>query len=264
MQTMWQAWAFFKRDLLSDLSYKFSFFLQVLNIFLTLASFYFLSKLVGDGILRNYAPFPFLLIGMAVNGYMTTSLYCFAQGIRGNQQAGTLKAVFSTPISPLSFLLYSSLYPMVRAGMDAALYLLGGVLFGLSLANVHLVSMLVIFTLSVVAFGSIGILSATFTLVFKKGDPLLWLFGGLSWLLGGVFYPLEVLPPFLQQAAQLLPITHALDGMRAAVLRGASPAEILPQIEILALFSLASVPLSLLAFVKGVEWTRVSGSLSHL
>src|SRR3990167_8228999 len=111
MQTMWKAWVFFKRDLLSDLSYKLSFAFQIANIFLTLAAFYFLSKLLGEGTLRNYAPFPFLLLGMAVNGYMTTSLYCFAQGIRGNQQVGTLKAVFSTPISPLSFLLYSSLYP---------------------------------------------------------------------------------------------------------------------------------------------------------
>lgn len=263
MQEMWKAWAFFRRDLLSDLSYKISFVLQTVNIFLTLAAFYYFSKLIEAGALRNYAPFPFILIGMAVNGYMITSLYCFAQSIRGNQQAGTLKAVLVTPISPLGFLFYSSLYPLVRAGIDAALYLLGGVLLGLSLTRINLLSVLVIFALSGLAFSSIGIFSATFTLVFKKGDPLLWLFGGLSWLLGGVFYPVELLPPFLQQIAQLFPLTHAVEGMRAAVLRGASPAEILPQIEALALFSLASLPASLLAFVKGVRWTRVTGTLSH-
>lgn len=258
-----KAWAFFKRDLLSDLSYKLSFALQTLNIFLTLGAFYFFSKLLGEGGMGEYAAFPFILIGMAVNGYMTTSLYSFAQGIRGNQQMGTLKAVLVTPISPMGFLFFSSLYPMVRAAIDAVLYLLGGLLFGLSLAQMNLPSVLVIFTLSVVAFSSMGILSATFTIVFKRGDPFLWLFGSLSWLLGGVFYPLDVLPTWLQQVAQLFPITHALEGMRAAVLREASVGELLPQIQMLALFSLVSLPASLLAFSRGVRWTRVTGTLSH-
>ena len=92
---------------------------------------------------------------------------------------------------------------------------------------------------------------------------MLWLFGGLSWLLGGVFYPLEVLPRILQKAAQLLPITHALEGMRAALLGGASVRELLPQIGILALFGLVGIPLSLLALTLGVRRARVTGTLSH-
>jgi ABC-2 type transport system permease protein len=136
-------------------------------------------------------------------------------------------------------------------------------MFGLSLGRVNLLAVLLLFLLSVAAFSSIGILSATFTLVFKRGDPLLWLFAGLSWLLGGVFYPLEVLPRFLQHAGQLLPITHALVGMRAALLCNASILELLPQIGVLGVFALVGLPLSLLAFHLGVRWARVTGTLSH-
>jgi ABC-2 type transport system permease protein len=189
-----KAWAFFRRDFRNDISYRLSFLLEVSNIVLTLASFYFLSKLLGERLSGGYAPFPFLLIGMAVNGYMTTSLYCFSQGIRGSQQVGALKAIFAAKVSPMGFVAYSAAYPIFRAFLDAAVFIIGGVLFGLSLTNVNVFSALVVFILSVAAFGSIGILSATFAVVFKKGDPLLWFFGGLSWLLGGVFYPLEVLP----------------------------------------------------------------------
>ena len=120
-----------------------------------------------------------------------------------------------------------------------------------------------IFLLSAAAFSSIGILSATFTLVFKRGDPILWLFGGLSWVLGGVYYPIEVLPRFLRHAAELLPVTHALVAMRGALLRHASFAELLPQIGVLAGFALLGMPLSLLAFHLGVRWARINGSLSH-
>src|SRR3989304_1137243 len=196
-----KAWAFFRRDFRNDVSYRLSFILEVLNIFLTLASFYFLSKLLGERVAGRYAPFPFLLLGMAVNGYMTTALYCFSQSIRGSQQMGVLKAVLATPVSPLGFVFYSSLYPLFRAAVDGMVYLAGGVALGLSLGQMNLLSALVLFVLSVLAFATIGILSATFALVFKKGDPLLWVVGGLSWLLGGGFSPLEVLAPLMREGA---------------------------------------------------------------
>jgi ABC-2 type transport system permease protein len=263
MPIAWKAWAFFKRDLQTDLSYKLSFALQVADILVGIGAFYFLARILGKAAYQGYEPFPFILVGMAVNGYMGTSLACFAQAIRGNQPLGTLKMVLVTPTSPVAFVLFSSLYPFFRAALDALLYLLVGSTLGLSLGRVNLLAVLLLFFLSVAAFSSIGILSATFTLIFKRGDPFLWLFAGLSWLLGGVFYPLQVLPRFLQRAGQFLPITHTLVGMRAALLHNASIVELLPQIAVLGAFALVGLPLSLLAFHLGVRWARITGTLSH-
>lgn len=263
MTAWWKAWGFFKRDLLTDISYKFSFAFQTLDILFAIATFYFLAQRLGDNTPQGYASFPFILVGMAVNGYMTTSLVCFAQGIRGSQLTGTLKALLTTRTSPLALVFLSSLYPSVRSALDAGLYLAGGILFGLSLTKVNIGAMLLLFVLSLLASGAIGVVSATFTLVWKKGDPLLWLFGSLSWLLGGVFYPVEVLPTFLQQTAQLLPITHALDGMRAALLAGAGVSELLPQIGALSFFALVGLPVSLTVFSLGVRRAKIAGTLSH-
>jgi len=226
-------------------------------------AFFFLARVIGDRPFESYEPFAFILVGMAVNGYMTTSMACFSYAVRGNQPAATLKAVLATQTSPLAFMLFSSTYPMLRAAVDAGLYLLAGAVMGVSLSRVNVLAVLILFLLSVAAFSSIGICSATFTLLFKRGDPLLWLFGGLSWLLGGVFYPVHVLPPLLKHAAQLLPITHALEGMRAALLIGAPLRDLMPQIGILALFALLGLPLSLLAFDYAVRRAKVTGSLSH-
>ena len=68
MQVAWKAWAFFRRDLLTDLSYKPSFALQALHILLGIAAYYFLARLLGESTPGGYAPFPFLLVGMAVSG----------------------------------------------------------------------------------------------------------------------------------------------------------------------------------------------------
>ena len=263
MAVAWKAWAFLKRDLATDLSYKLSFAFQLANILIAIAAFYFLSHMLGRGAFRGYEPFAFILVGIAVNDYMTTSMACYGQAIRGNQPMGTLKMVLATPTSPTAFVLLSSLYPVLRSAFDALLYVLAGVLFGVELGRVNVAGVLAIFLLSVMAFSSIGILSATFTLVFKRGDPLMWLFGGLSWLLGGVYYPVDVLPRFLRDAAKLLPITHALAGMRAALLGGASLHELAPELGILAIFAVIGLPLSLAGFAWGVRRARVSGSIAH-
>ena len=259
----WKAWVFFKRDFVTDWSYRFSFALETIHILITVAAFYFLSGIVGTRELDGYASFPFILVGLGVNAYMTTCLVCFSQAVRGNQLTGTLKAVLTTATSPTQFLVFSSGYPFVRATLDAMIYVVGGLLFGLSFDRVNVGAAALLFVVSVLAFSAIGLVSATLTLVFKRGDPLLWLFGSGSWLLGGVMYPTAVLPPALRDISELLPITHALRGLRAAVLTNASVLDVLPHVEALALFAIVGLPLSVLAFDVGLQRARIAGTLGH-
>src|SRR5437870_1556323 len=198
MRTLWKLRAFVKRDLAIDLRYRLSFALEFAHVMAAVAAFYFLSQLVGEKRPQGYASFPFILVGLAVNAYMTTCFVCFSQAITGGQPVGMLKAILATPTSSGIFLMCSSAYPFMRASVDAGAYLAAGVLFGLPLWHVNAAAVALVFGLSLLAFSSIGVMSATFTLVFKRGDPLLWLFGSGSWLLGGVIYPVGVLPASLQ------------------------------------------------------------------
>jgi ABC-2 type transport system permease protein len=262
-QRAWKAWAFFKRDLATDLSYKLSFAFEVVHILIAVAAYYFLAALLGDRKLNGYDSFPFILIGLTVNAYMTTCLACFAQAIRGSQLTGTLKAILATPTSPTGFLMFSSAYPLARATLDGGVYMLGGLALGLSLARGNLVAAALLFIASLLAFSAIGMLSATFTVLFKRGDPLPWLFGSGSWLLGGVLYPSDVLPSSLQYVAELLPITHALRGLRAALLTDAPVAQILPEVGVLMLFAGVGLPLSIIAFKLALQRAKIIGTIGH-
>jgi ABC-2 type transport system permease protein len=57
-------------------------------------------------------------------------------------------------------------------------------------------------------------------LLFTRGNPAKWILLGLSGLVGGMIYPVSILPQYLQATARLIPITYALEGMRAALLGG--------------------------------------------
>ncbi len=259
----WKAWAFFKRDLLVDVSYRLSFAFDAVHILIAVAAFSFLAQLVGADTLQGYESFAFILVGLAVNAYMTTCLVCFTQVIREGQLTGTLKSILVTPTSPAQFLTFSAAYPLVRGTLDAAVYGVGGLAFGLSLARVNPAPALLLFIASLLAFCSIGMISATFILIFKRGDPLLWLFGSGSWLLGGVMYPTEVLPQWLQRVAELLPITHALRGLRATLLADASLASVGSELSALALFAVVGLPIGLAIFELGLRRARQMGILGH-
>jgi ABC-2 type transport system permease protein len=252
--------AFFKRDLLTDVSYRLSFLLHALNILLGVAAYYFLARFVDRSVLGGADPFVFLLAGLTVNAYMSTWMVCFTDAVRTGQATGTLKAIVGTPLSRGEFVLFSAVYPSTRAAVDAFVYVAGGAALGASVANTNVAAVGLIVLLSSVSFAAIGIASAAIALVFKRGDPLLWLATSLSWMLGGVLFPIELLPAPLETAARLLPITHAVSGVRLALAGGS----ITEAASSLAVFAILGLPLSLVAFGAGLHRARVAGSLGHV
>jgi ABC-2 type transport system permease protein len=86
---------------------------------------------------------------------------------------------------------------------------------------------------------------------------------GFSYLLGGVYYPVSVLPGWGQALAQVLPITHALEAMRQCLLNGASLADVRGSILGLLIFSAVAGPLSMAAFALALKRVRKEGSLSQ-
>lgn len=261
--------AFLERDLAIERSYRLAFALQAASVLLSIAAYYFLARFIGGARIPGLEAyggdyFAFVLVGVALHDYLGTSLDAFSRSIREAQIAGTLEALLSTQTRLHTIILCSAAYPFLWTTGTVVLYLaLGGWLFGVPLASANWPAAVLILALGVGAFCGLGILSASFILVFKRGSPVAWLFASLSWLLGGVLYPVAVLPDWLRLPAALLPITHAIEAMRAAVLQGATWSALSPSLLMLALFALALLPLSLLSFHWATRWTRIAGTLAQ-
>ncbi len=259
--------AFLKRDFSLAISYRLSFVLQFLGIFLSIAVFYFLAQLFGTAVapqLEAYGGdyFSFVLIGLAFSGYMGLSLSSFAQSIREGQMMGTLEIMLLSPTRLSVILLSSSLWSYVLTTVRVVVYLLlGALVFGFSLSHANLLTALVVLTLSITSFSSIGILSAAFVLFLKKGDPVAWLFGGVSTLLAGVYYPVSVLPDWLEPLSRFLPLTYALDAMRLALLKGNSLYDVRFDLLVLLGFTMVLTPLAFLVFRQALKRAKMEGSL---
>lgn len=82
-------------------------------------------------------------------------------------------------------------------------------------------------------------------------------------LISGVYYPVEVLPDFLQKLAVLSPAWYVLNGSRAALLDGAGLVELWQYIWPVLLLALIMVPVGLWIFGRAERYAKRHGKLAR-
>lgn len=262
-------WAFFRRDLAIARSYRLLFLLEPIEMLFAVATFFYLSRFVQSTELTRALPrgmnyFTFALVGLAFFDYLNVAFSAFEQSLDQARRNGTLEALLVTETPLPVMLVGSALYPFTLTALRTAVYLGWGMfVFGFPWRAANWPGALAVLLVSILAFAGLGVLSASYLLVFKRGNPARWLFIGASGLLGGMMYPVSVLPRTLQFAGRLVPITYSLEGMRGALLQGASFGELWPSLRALLLFAVVFLPVSFAAFAWALRRTKVTGTLTH-
>jgi ABC-2 type transport system permease protein len=149
------------------------------------------------------------------------------------------------------------------ASIGICVYLLFGYFLGVDFSNANFISAIIIFILTIVSFSSIGIISAAFVIIFKRGDPISLTLAMFATVFGGVYFPITVLPKSLQSISNILPITYSLRTLRYALLQGYNLKMLSFDIGILFIFCIILFPLSLLIFKYAVKKAKKDGTLAY-
>ncbi len=253
-----------RRDLLTAIRYRTGFLITAAGAAAELAAFYYLSRAIGPGFRPEGVDyFPFLLVGTGFYTFLVMGINAFLVIVQEAQQTGTLEILMttSTPAPVLVFL--SAISAFAGNTVQLVFYLGAGLLlFGAPPQNPNVIGSVMIFGLSLVIAVALGILAAALQLAIQKGSALVWLLGSGIWFMTGTLFPVAALPRPLQVVAELIPITHSLDGMRLALLQGANFVVLAPEIGILGVFSLILLSFSLLVFSYALRRARLQGTLS--
>lgn len=260
-----RVWAFVVRDFRSETSYRLYFVMQLGGLAWTLALFWFLARLVGSGVpaLQRYGDdwFSFVVLGYAPLEYLRVGVLGFSARIREAQTFGTLEALLVTRAGIPTIVFGSVGYAYLWSTARAVLFLAIGGLAAGAPDRADVPAILVFMVLSVVAFGSIGVLSASFIMVFKKGDPISMLFLGTSTLFAGLLFPTELLGRW-EPVARVLPLTYSMEGIRLAA-RGHGLGELWAEAALLGVFCAVLLPLAAVTFQRAVARARRDGTLSQ-
>jgi ABC-2 type transport system permease protein len=262
-------WLFFVRDLRIASTYRSPFLLEAVESLFGAAMFYYVSRFVDSPQLRASLPeggsyFAYSLVGFVFFDYLHAALDTFDRTLQEARDGGTLEPLLVTQVSLPVILVGSAFYPFVSTTVRIAVYLgWGALLFGFPLGSANWLSVLAVLAATLLAFSGLGIFSASYLLLFKRGNPAKWFVLGVSSVAGGMLFPVSILPDWLQQLARLNPVTYALDAMRGALLNGLSVLAIWRSLLVLLLSACVLIPLSIATFAWALRRTKINGTLTH-
>jgi ABC-2 type transport system permease protein len=262
-----KACAFILRDFRIESGYKASFVMRVVESMMLLVFFYFLSGLITSSsspALGRYGNryFPFVIIGLAFARYFDLTLRMFSDSIRLAQVTGCLEAMLSSQTSCVTVALLSSLYGLISGAVQLLVILGAGVcLFGVDLSQINVAATLLVVLLSVTIFAALGVLSAAAIVWLKKGDPITWILGGFGSIIGGAYFPIDVMPSWMQKVSLLIPISYSLEALRLTMLKGYSVLMVARPLMILTAIAAVVLPASVASFAAAVRKGRKEGTL---
>lgn len=263
-----KVWAYLKKEFLIQMSYRFAYVFSVLGIFTSIATYFFIDRLFGRQMTPELAPFgtpyfAYVLVGNAFFAYVGTAIGGFSGQIGAEQRRGTLEVLFVTPTRLWVLILAMTVWNTLYASAEVVIFfVVGGVGFGVDFSQINWGALVSILGLVIVAFNSLGLVEAACILVFKRGGVAAWAVNGVWALLGGVFFPVTVLPTWLQHISALIPITYAIRGLQLAIYQGTPIPELATELGMLALFCVVLVPLGLFSWGWALRRARIEGSLS--
>jgi ABC-2 type transport system permease protein len=266
---MYKIYLFLKRFIVTLISYKVALALSIVGSFVGLLQFSFMSSFLSDGntfpALEQYGGnlLAYLIIGTAFTSFLGVSLNSFQSTIRSEQQMGTLEFLLMSNTRLELILAYSGIMNFLEAVIDVAILLII-VIFVFNIPmEVNIVASITAIILTITSISGIGLMSAGIIIVTKVGNPISWGFTTVASLLSGVLFPVEYLPGYLKAISIILPTTHALHALRLALISNASTSDILPQLTILLIMTLITVPLGFLTVRLGFNQARRVGSLAQ-
>ena len=217
-----------------------------------------------------------LVIGALLWSFLSVLFNEIASSIAYERWEGTLEYTFMAPVSRIIHLAGISLYALVYA-MVRAIFVLGGLLLfvHLSLGGANMLGVLLVLLVSSLAFVGLGLMAAILPVMSpERGAEATNIFQGLLLLVSGVYYPVAVLPRWLQPLSALSPATYALTASRKLVgigepgsvrghLAGAPISAVAPELGILLLMGLVLIPVGLWVFKRAESWAKRTGKLKR-
>jgi ABC-2 type transport system permease protein len=214
-----------------------------------------------------------LIVGVLLWSFLSVLFNEIASSVAYERWEGTLEYTFMAPVSRLIHLfgvsLFAAVYSIIRLAIVIGAL---AVFIKLDLSRANLLGILVTLLVSSFAFIGLGLMAAVLPVLSpERGAEATNIFQGCLLLVSGVYYPVEILPGWLQPLAKLSPATYSLSACRKLMgigsgqeqPVGAPISEVLPELLTLALMGVVMIPVGLWVFGHVERWAKKTGKLKR-
>jgi ABC-2 type transport system permease protein len=204
-----------------------------------------------------------LLVGAVIWAFLGIIFEFVTETVAWERWEGTIEYTFMAPISRTMHLFgmgaFAVLYGLIRATI---LFFVVAAFIGIHMPEANFGAALALLAIASFSFLGIGMMTSVLPLISpEKGAQLGFVAQGMMLVVSGVYYPVSVMPEWMQWVAKVSPATYALRGDRAAIVEGAglSWANVWP----LLLIATATIPLGIWIFSVGERYAKKHGKLKR-
>jgi ABC-2 type transport system permease protein len=254
--------AVMRRDLHVYLSYRTRIVSQVLTPIFSLTLFYYVSRLVHvSGFPSPASYFGFVVVGIALVSVLY-SCFSISEMVRQELIAGTFERLLLSPFGAIRSVVAMTLFPLLYAFLLAALTLgIGCAVFGMELHWSTVPLSVPAMALALLSFLPFGLLFAALTVSTKQGSV------GTSWVIalisivGGLYFPITLLPGWAQTLSELQPFTPATELLRHLLVDSPLQSSAVSAVAKLVVFAALLLPASLFALHHAIRLGQRRGTI---
>jgi len=223
-----------------------------------------MEQISGQSVDTNYLVL-YLLIGTLLWRYLSIVFDAISEMIAWERWEGTVEYTFMAPVSRLTHMVGQTIFSLVWGlFFTGVIFLVVTLFFRLDLENANLAGATAVLIASSISFIGFGITAAVLPLLFpERGAQMTNVVQAILLLISGVYYPISVLPEWMQVIARASPATYALEAMRAAMLENAGWAELAPYLALLMAMGLVTIPLGVWVFARAEHYAKRTGRLKR-
>jgi ABC-2 type transport system permease protein len=208
-----------------------------------------------------------LMVGAIFWNYLSVVFSWIAETIAVERWEGTLEYTMMAPIRRSSRLIGQVAYAMVYGLIHTAVIFAVLLLFfpGLDLSKANVGTIAVFMALGSFSFVGIGILAAILPLLYvERGAQMTFVIQSSLLLVSGVYYPIDILPGWMQVLSHLSPATYVLDAVRAGLTNGVGVSDLGRDIWPLLVLGAFFIPFGLWAFGRAEHYAKRTGKLKRV
>jgi len=205
----------------------------------------------------------YLVAGTLVWRYLSMIFYWITDVIGMERWEGTIEYTLMAPIHRLTHMAGQTFFAVIYSLLFTAIILLVTVvLFDIDMNNANTLGAMLMLVTGSLSFIGVGIVGSVLPLLFpERGSQMTHVLIALLLLVSGVYYPVEVLPSFLQKLSVLSPATYVIEGARRALLEGLPTNELWPYIWPTLIMGVIAIPAGLRVFNLAERYAKRTGRL---
>jgi ABC-2 type transport system permease protein len=265
---MRSAFALIRASFLTAASYRLAWVISILSLAFQIVPTYYVGRTLDPflgaaikGEASDY--FGFLVMGTVAYLLLAAAVDSLPRALERGISTGTLELIFSTPSSVPSLLVGLTGYELLWATARCVVVLAAAAAFGFHAHWLRFGEAAVILAMIVATYFGLGMIAGALIIAYRRTGPFQTVVIVGSAMLGGVMYPVKLVPAWAARFSDLVPMRYGIRAVRRITVDDWPLRAVLPDVGTLSIFCVAFLALGSLAMTYALRRARAEGTLSQ-